>query len=84
MMPGKYKDKTLTLTDMRELIGRTQTGKMTMEELMEAEKCALPGAGTCSMLGTANTMSSQREKSSYRKTVRQKDRGNDRGRSDTA
>ena len=57
MMPGKYKDMTLTLTDMRELIGRTQTGKMTMEELMEAEKCALPGAGTCSMLGTANTMS---------------------------
>ena len=57
MMPGKFKGRTLTLTDMRELIGQTQTGKMTVDELMEAEKCALPGVGTCSMLGTANTMS---------------------------
>lgn len=57
MMPGKYKDITLTLTDMRELIGRTQTGRMSLKELMEAEQSALPGVGTCSMLGTANTMS---------------------------
>ena len=58
MLPGRYKEMdVLTLTDMRELIGRTQTGKMTVEDLMEAEKCALPGYGTCSMLGTANTMS---------------------------
>lgn len=56
MLPGKYKGKTLTLTDMRELIGKTQTGKMSVEELLEVEKCALPGVGTCSMLGTANTM----------------------------
>lgn len=57
MLPGKYKDmEVLTLTDMRELIGRTQTGKMTVDELMEAEQTALPGYGTCSMLGTANTM----------------------------
>ncbi len=58
MLPGRYKEMdVLTLTDMRELIGRTQTGKMTVEDLIEAEKCALPGYGTCSMLGTANTMS---------------------------
>ena len=58
MLPGRYKEMdVLTLTDMRELIGRTQTEKMTVEDLMEAEKCALPGYGTCSMLGTANTMS---------------------------
>jgi len=57
MLPGKYKDMTLTLTDMRELIGKTQTGKLTVEELMEAEQSALPGVGTCAMLGTANTMS---------------------------
>lgn len=57
MLPGKSKDyPMLTLTDMRELIGRTQTGKMTVEELMAAEQTALPGYGTCSMLGTANTM----------------------------
>lgn len=58
MLPGKYKDiDVLTLTDMRELIGKTQTGKMSVEDLMEAEEKALPGYGTCSMLGTANTMS---------------------------
>lgn len=57
MLPGRYKDmEVLTLTDMRELIGKTQTGKMTVDELMEAEQTALPGYGTCSMLGTANTM----------------------------
>lgn len=57
MLPGRYKDnEVLTLTDMRELIGKTQTGKMTVDELMEAEQAALPGYGTCSMLGTANTM----------------------------
>lgn len=62
MMPGRYKDlDVITLTDMRELIGKTQTGKMTAEELLEIEKAALPGAGTCSMLGTANTMSCMAE-----------------------
>ena len=58
MLPGKYKDmEAITLTDMRELIGRTQTGRLTEDELMKIEEAALPGVGTCSMLGTANTMS---------------------------
>ena len=57
MMPGKYKGKELTLTDMRELIGQTQTGKLSEEKLLQIEKEALPGVGTCAMLGTANTMS---------------------------
>jgi len=62
MLPGKSKEfPMLTLTDMRELIGRTQTGKMTVKELMAAEQTALPGYGTCSMLGTANTMSCMTE-----------------------
>lgn len=61
MLPGKYKDQLLTLTDMRELIGKTQTGKMSVDDLLEAEKEALPGVGTCSMLGTANTMCSLAE-----------------------
>ncbi|MHC6179791.1 dihydroxy-acid dehydratase [Clostridium sp. JNZ X4-2] len=57
MLPGKSKKlPILTLSDMRELIGRTQTGKMTVKELMAAEQTALPGYGTCAMLGTANTM----------------------------
>ena len=57
MMPGKHKGRELTLTDMRELIGQTQTGKLSEEKLLQIEKEALPGVGTCAMLGTANTMS---------------------------
>ena len=58
MLPGKYKDmEAITLTDMRELIGRTQTGRLIEDELMKIEEAALPGVGTCSTLGTANTMS---------------------------
>ncbi len=62
MLPGKYAGMdVITLTDMRELIGRTQTGKLSPEDLLQIEKCALPGYGTCSMLGTANTMSCMAE-----------------------
>ncbi|MBQ4426013.1 MAG: dihydroxy-acid dehydratase [Lachnospiraceae bacterium] len=62
MLPGKYNGlDVITLTDMRELIGRTQKGKLSADELMQIEQCALPGYGTCSMLGTANTMSCMAE-----------------------
>ena len=58
MLNGFYKDKEIiTLTDMREFIGQTQTGKMSEEDLLNIEKRALPTYGTCAMLGTANSMS---------------------------
>lgn len=58
MMAGSHKEKEIiTLTDMREFIGKTQTGKMSVDELLEIEKKALPTYGTCAMLGTANSMS---------------------------
>ena len=47
----------ITLTDMRELIGKTQKGELSEDELLEIEKVALPTYGTCAMLGTANSMS---------------------------
>ncbi len=57
MLAGNYKEfRDITLTDIREYVGRVQTGKLSMEELSKIEKVALPGAGTCSMLATANTM----------------------------
>jgi dihydroxy-acid dehydratase len=64
MLAGKSKElgmDTITLTDMRELIGRTEIGKLTEEQLLKVEKQALPGCGTCSMLGTANSMGSLTE-----------------------
>lgn len=58
MIAGKWKEReVITLTDMRELIGQCQTGKISEEEMMEIEKVALPTVGTCAMLGTANSMS---------------------------
>ena len=43
MLPGKYKDmEAITLTDMRELIGRTQTGRLTEDELMKIEEPPCP------------------------------------------
>lgn len=57
MMAGSYKDiEVITLSDMREQIGRYQTGKISLEDLLEIEKRALPTYGTCSMMGTANSM----------------------------
>ena len=58
MLPGRYKDMdVITLTDMRELIGKTQKGELSEDEHLEIEKVALPTYGTCAMLGTANSMS---------------------------
>ncbi|HSV91547.1 MAG TPA: dihydroxy-acid dehydratase, partial [Desulfobacterales bacterium] len=57
MEAGRYGERSnLTLTDMREFIGRAQTGKISMEELSAIEQVACPGPGTCAMFGTANTM----------------------------
>ncbi|OGP62870.1 MAG: dihydroxy-acid dehydratase [Deltaproteobacteria bacterium RBG_13_53_10] len=58
MSPGKYREiDGLTLTSMREFVGRAKKGEISIQTLTEIEQCALPGAGSCSMMGTANTMS---------------------------
>lgn len=57
MAAGRWRESDdLTLSDMREYIGRVAAGRLTADELGEVELAALPGPGTCSMLGTANTM----------------------------
>ena len=61
MMPGRHHGRSLTLTDMREFIGEVETGRISDETLSEIEEVACPGAGTCSMLGTANTMAAVTE-----------------------
>ena len=56
MLAGKYKERdNISLSDMRELIGKVQTGKIGIDELLELEQLALPTYGTCAMLGTANS-----------------------------
>ncbi len=56
MPAGHFRDEQLTVSLMREFIGRFQAGLITERELEEVEAAACPGWGTCSMLGTANSM----------------------------
>ncbi|MDR3561851.1 MAG: dihydroxy-acid dehydratase [Negativicutes bacterium] len=57
MMPGIFKGKPVAIPDMREGVGKWVTGEYTDEEAKELECSACPGAGSCAMNGTANTMS---------------------------
>jgi len=56
MLPGLHGERKLTLVDVREAIGEARVGRITGEELRAIEGCGCPGAGSCSMMGTANTM----------------------------
>ncbi|MBI3086845.1 MAG: dihydroxy-acid dehydratase [candidate division NC10 bacterium] len=57
MEGGRYKEHSeITLSTMREFAGQVKIGKLSREELTEIEQVALPGPGSCSMMGTANTM----------------------------
>lgn len=47
----------ITLSSMREYTGAAAKGNITAAELIALEEAAIPGAGSCAMLGTANTMS---------------------------
>jgi len=56
MEAGDYKGTKITLSTMREFAGKYYTGKLSLSQLYEIEEIACPGPGTCSMMGTANTM----------------------------
>lgn len=56
MLPGKYKGEAVDFINVYEAVGAVNAGKMSEEELLELEKCACPGAGSCAGLFTANTM----------------------------
>lgn len=56
MEPSNFKGKNADLITVYEAVGELSSGKITEAELEELEKCACPGAGSCSGLFTANTM----------------------------
>lgn len=57
MLGGHHKGRRLNLTsDTFEAVGKFKKGLITEEELIELEKCACPGAGSCQGMYTANTM----------------------------
>lgn len=56
MEPSTFKGKNADLITVYEAVGELSSGKITEDDLNELEKCACPGAGSCSGLFTANTM----------------------------
>jgi dihydroxy-acid dehydratase len=57
IMPGTYKGKPADVVTVFEAIGAYRAGRITLEELYDAENGACPGAGACGGQFTANTMS---------------------------
>ena len=55
--PGKLDGKDLTVVSAFEAVGQLTSGKITEEKLLAVEKNAIPGAGSCGGMFTANTMS---------------------------
>ncbi len=56
--PGHLNGKDLTVVSAFEAVGEYSAGRITDEELVEVERNACPGAGSCGGMYTANTMSS--------------------------
>jgi dihydroxy-acid dehydratase len=56
IMPGRYKDRDVTIQDAFEAAGAFAAGKITAEELHAVECAVCPGAGSCGGQYTANTM----------------------------
>jgi dihydroxy-acid dehydratase len=58
MKPGHWNGRDLTIVSAFEAVGQYSAKKITEQELLEVERHACPGAGSCGGMYTANTMSS--------------------------
>ncbi|MBN38538.1 MAG: dihydroxy-acid dehydratase [Opitutae bacterium] len=58
ILPGIHQDKNLDIVSVFEAVGSHASGSIDREELIEIEKKAIPGPGSCGGMYTANTMSS--------------------------
>lgn len=56
--PGKYKGQDLTIVSVFEAVGQHSAHKIDDAELLQVERHACPGAGSCGGMFTANSMSS--------------------------
>lgn len=55
--PGHLDGEDLTIVSVFEAVGAHSAGKIDTEKLRKVEECAIPGAGSCGGMYTANTMS---------------------------
>src|SRR5881409_690001 len=56
--PGHYAGRDLTVVSVFEAVGQYSAQRIGVAELLEVERRACPGAGSCGGMFTANTMSS--------------------------
>ncbi|AMM26118.1 dihydroxy-acid dehydratase [Variovorax sp. PAMC 28711] len=61
ILPGRYKGQDLNIVSVFEAVGQNAAGNMSDEDLLQIEKRAIPGTGSCGGMYTANTMSSSFE-----------------------
>ena len=58
ILPGHYKGQDLNIVSVFEAVGENAAGRMSDEDLLQIERRAIPGPGSCGGMYTANTMSS--------------------------
>ncbi|MEU4533267.1 dihydroxy-acid dehydratase [Streptosporangium sp. NPDC023825] len=56
MMPGRWRDRDVTIQDMWEALGERAVGRVSAEDVDDLARHACPGPGTCAAQYTANTM----------------------------
>jgi dihydroxy-acid dehydratase len=56
ILPGCFQKRDVDIVSVFEAVGSHAAGKMSDGELESLEKCAIPGAGSCGGMYTANTM----------------------------
>ena len=58
ILPGNFEGKPVDIVSVFEAVGQHASQKISDKELMKLEACAIPGAGSCGGMYTANTMAS--------------------------
>src|SRR5271169_5468252 len=61
ILPGRWRNRDITILDVFEAMGANAAGKISDDELLEIENHACPGAGACGGQFTANTMATVME-----------------------
>ena len=56
ILPGTHRNKKIDIVSVFEAVGKNANGDMNDKELMQIEKKAIPGPGSCGGMYTANTM----------------------------
>ena len=58
IMPGDHRGKDVDIVSVFEAVGKRASGEINSLQLEAIEECAIPGAGSCGGMYTANTMAS--------------------------